>query len=338
MYRLFHGALILNFTLPTTAFAGCSAGLELFNSCQIADRNTEVSVCFDSERVEYNYGPIGETPELTLTDTIINAEYVPWSGVGKAIWEYTVFRNGEYAYEVGAGFDRPFSEDEQMSDEERHFGWISITQNGSELGRLECIPDTVSYAFGAGIYDEKTTAGLMWDGIEEKWFWDPAHFEEAARNTQPLLTREALDPEMLSGPFDCIPRSEIEFNGIPMLDEVEAVAQFVQPLQNRLDSGVSIGFEKFSHNGLVITFVGDDDILEIFATTPDWVTPSGLHVGMSRAQVVSILGRLPHGRTEATGPFHLPVCVVDEALGKRGMTIHFDKDQQVSLIDLHTGR
>ncbi|WP_386681693.1 hypothetical protein [Loktanella sp. R86503] len=330
MFRIFLGALILYPTLSTAALAYCSAGLDLFTSCQIAERGTEVSVCFDSERVEYNYGPIGETPELKLTDTILNAEYVPWSGIGRAIWEYTVFRNGEYAYEVGAGFDRPFSEEEQMSDEEQRFGWISITQNGEELKRLECIPDTVSYAFGAGIYDQKTAAGLTWDLSEEKWFWDTEHFEEAARNIQPILTTETFN-----GSHDCMPRSEFAFSGVQLLGNVDTFSDRFPSLQTRLSSGVDIVQEWFAHNGLEV-FVGDDQMHELIATKPDWVTPSGLHVGMSRAQVVNILGRLPKYPVEAMQSFAFPGCFVDEVLIQWSFDIQFDADQYVNRIELRS--
>jgi hypothetical protein len=153
------------------AHAGCPQGQEAFISCQIVGRDTEVFVCFDDQIATYSYGPIGGAAELQLTEPIEGVDFAPWSGSGVSIHESVTFYNGDYAYNVGGGFDRPFSE-EDMQHEPRRFGWVEVTESGEHAASLECIPETVSYGFGGGIYDIKVAAGLIWDPYSYTWVSD----------------------------------------------------------------------------------------------------------------------------------------------------------------------
>ena len=155
----------------TEVQAGCPQGQEAFTSCQIEGRNTEVFVCFDDQVATYSYGPIGGPPELILSETIEHVDYEPWSGLGTAISESVTFYNGDYAYDVGGGFDLPFSEEEMLLPI-RRFGWVEVTESGQRAASLECIPDTVSYGFGGGIYDLKVAAGQTWDSYSFTWVSD----------------------------------------------------------------------------------------------------------------------------------------------------------------------
>ena len=119
----------------------------------------------------YSYGPIGSTPDLFLSETIERVDFEPWSGLGKAISESVTFYNGDFSYEVGGGFDRPFS-DEKMELGPRRFGWMDVAQNRQSLSRLECIADTVGYGWGGGMYDTKVAAGLVWDDCSKTWLGD----------------------------------------------------------------------------------------------------------------------------------------------------------------------
>jgi hypothetical protein len=147
-------------------------GQEAFTSCQIVGRNTEVFVCYDDQDATYNYGPIGGPAELVLSDSVETVDFEPWSGAGKAIHEKITFYHGDFSYEVGGGFERPFSEEEMQLDT-RRFGWIDVAQNGESVAQLYCIPETVTYGFGGGIYDHKIALGLVWDEYSNTWLPDP---------------------------------------------------------------------------------------------------------------------------------------------------------------------
>ncbi|KEJ94829.1 hypothetical protein SAMN05444149_105437 [Pseudosulfitobacter pseudonitzschiae] len=141
----------------------------MFTSCQIADRDTEVMVCSDNQVATYRYGPIGGAPDLFLSEPVALVDFEPWSGSGTAIHERVTFYKDGFSYEVGGGFERPFS-DEEMQLGPRHFGWVEVARNGEVLSRLECIPETVSYGFGdGGLYAAKVAAGLVWDDRSATW-------------------------------------------------------------------------------------------------------------------------------------------------------------------------
>ncbi|MHA3914700.1 hypothetical protein [Halovulum sp. GXIMD14793] len=153
---------------PPAAFADCPKEMDTFMSCQISGKPTEVAVCFDLYTVSYAYGPVGGAPDLTLSETVQDALYEPWSGVGRAIWESVTFYNDGYAYEVFGGFDRPFSEEESQQ-ENRHFGGINILKDDQPVANLECKPETVAYVYGNGLYDVRTNAGQSWDRQTGNW-------------------------------------------------------------------------------------------------------------------------------------------------------------------------
>jgi len=188
--------------------AACPVGQEAFTSCQIKGQNTEVFVCHDDHIVNYSYGPVGGPADLYLLDTVENVDFEPWSGIGKAIHENITFYNGDYSYEVGGGFDRPFSEEEMLLDT-RRFGWIEIAQNGEAVGRFECIPETVSYGFGGGIYDAKVAAGLVWDAYSRTW-------AVVAPDPTPVLRNETRQHEAA----DCLPATEFAFGFAKMGDRL----------------------------------------------------------------------------------------------------------------------
>jgi len=161
--------------LATTAWADCPPEQDVFSSCHIAGRGTEVSVCFDEGRATYSYGPAGGLPELVLSETIEHLEFEPWSGVTRSTGESVTFHNGEFSYTLVGGFERLLPSEDAVDESgdpdalTRHYGWIEVARNGEKLQRLECIPDTVAYAFGNGLYDLKIAAGLAWDEHSRRW-------------------------------------------------------------------------------------------------------------------------------------------------------------------------
>lgn len=311
--------------LATEARADCSLSQIAFTSCQIEGRNTEVFVCHDDQVATYSYGPIGDPAELSLSETIENVDFEPWSGVGKAIHERITFYNDDFSYEVGGGFDRPFSEEEMLLNI-RRFGWVDVAENGESVNRLECIPETVTYGFGGGIYDAKEAAGLVWDDYSETWLPD-LNRPTAGPIQAPLLTTGTIIEE-------CMSNSEFELGYIELGYRVADLAKLVPPVVAQRITGFGPKFERFMYDGLRMdTYQGV--ITELEATSSFWEMPSGIKVGSTRGEVISILGRVPDGATATSQKFGVNACMnKEDSYPVWYVVIKFGHDKRVQSISL----
>lgn len=320
------GVLFLGFFGAAETQAGCPQGQETFTSCQIENRNTEVFVCYDDQVATYSYGAIDAAPDLFLSQTIETVDFEAWSGLGKAIHEKVTFYNGAYSYEVGGGFDRPFSEEEMLLPI-RRFGWIEVAQNGEKLSTLECIPDTVTYGFGAGIYDAKVAAGLEWDDYSKTWRPDPNH-PMAPPTRGPIL----MNGTSFGGAEDCLPPEEFKLFGISLGYPISDLGKLVPPVVGEAIPGRGPEFERFMYEGLRMdTFQGR--IIEMKATTSFWEMPSGIKVGSTRGEVINILGRVPNGDAATSQTFGSLACLDDQgAFAEWYVVIEFGHDKRVQCI------
>jgi hypothetical protein len=318
--------LSVGFLGTTEAYADCLKGQQSFTSCQIEGRNTDVLICFDDLVATYRYGPVGGDPDLMLSDTIENVDFEAWSGLGKAIHENVTFYNGEYSYEVGGGFDRPFSEEEMLQGI-RRFGWLEIAQNGETLHKLECIPETVTYGFGAGIYDAKVTAGLKWDTSSKTWLPDPSHPNGVPARV-PILAKGA-DRGIIE---ECMPPAEFELAGIKMGDPAAKLSNLGPSDLSKVVITDILDVERFVFDGLRIdTFQGV--VMEIEAKTPKWKMPSGIKVGLTRGEVINILGHVPSGSTATSQSFSSLACMGEQDLYPVWyVVINFGHDKRVETI------
>ncbi len=304
--------------LGTMAQADCPVGQEPFTSCQIEGRITEVLVCFDDQVVTYSYGPIDGAPDLTLSDIVAQVDFEPWSGLGAAISEAVTFYNGDFSYEVVGGFDRPFSE-EEMALGPRRFGWIDVAQNGQSLSRLECIPDTVGYGWGGGIYDAKVAAGLVWDDYSKTWVGDV------------VTEAPILFPDENGG---CFVGPEFELGGVAMGDRVATLHKLGSPEPSGLILPDGREIDRVTTIGLDIDIL-DDLVVRMEAAHPMWEMPSGLRVGLTRGEVIAILGRVPNGTAPDAGDFNVTVCTeAPQDFANWEATIAFGPDKRVESISL----
>lgn len=154
-------------TLGGTVQAACGPKEETFMSCRMADQTRVLAVCFDAKVAQYTYGPPGQ-PELTLSEPVATLDYLPWPGVGSAIWEEVTFTNGPYSYIVSGGFERPFG-DEDPPDVPPRFGGVVVQRDGVTLAELACDPATVDFAWGEGLWDAKENLGQSWNDVERRW-------------------------------------------------------------------------------------------------------------------------------------------------------------------------
>lgn len=308
--------------IGTMAQADCPAGQEPFTSCQIDGRNTELFVCFDEQVVTYSYGPVGGTPDLFLSEPIEHIDFEPWSGLGKAISESVTFYNGDYAYDVGGGFVRPFSE-EEMLEPIRRFGRIEVTESGEVAASLECIPETVSYGFGGGIHDIKVAVGQIWNSESFTWISDAN-----VRSVPPLL----MESHLYEAVEDCLPAAEFSMNGVSMGDPLDALGKFGSPetVTDPFRSGELID-RMFLVDANIDIF--QDKVYGMSTTSPRWGTPSGLRVGLTRGEVIRILGWVPKGYKATSDRYYAHVCSdVPDAEDAWGMLIEFGQDKRVDRI------
>lgn len=330
-YGLMGGLLLVMGLLATGAEAGCPQGQEAFTSCQMEGLGTEVFVCFDSQTATYSYGPIGGPADLTLSESIERVDFEPWSGLGKAISESVTFFNQDYGYNVVGGFDRPFSE-EEMQRPIRRFGWVEVTESGERIARLECIPETVSYGFGGGLHDVKVAAGQTWDWDSQTWISDAV-----SSASIPLL----LKNHQYSDEFDCLPPSELRLNGIKMGAPVGALSKFGTPKATDATSFSDEPIDRIALIGANIDFF-QDVVVNMSTISPNWQTPSGIRVGLTRGEVIRILGRVPSGYTARSQNFVIPACPdipdthSEDAYREWFALIEFGQDKRVNRVVLLT--
>ncbi len=317
VYLLFAGAF-----LTAQAQAGCPQGQEAFTSCQIEGRNTEVFVCFDAQVATYRYGPIGGAVGLQLTETIERVDFEPWSGSGVSIFESVTFYNGDYAYNIGGGFDRPFSE-EDMQQEPRRFGWVEVTESGEHALSLECIPETVSYGFGGGIHDIKLAAGQSWDSFSFTWVSD---------DIQPTPTSVLQEISYESVIEYCLPVSEFSLGGVHMGDSLSALGKLGSPETIEDPDGRGEAIDRLYLVGMHID-IFQDAVFAMSTTSPSWEMPSGLRVGITRGEVIRLLGRVPNGYTATSQSFTAHVCSNNPVSDPEWtMVIDFGQDKRVDRI------
>ena len=158
---------LLAFT--NAAWAECGPNEQTFMSCQIENSSDILRVCFDETDIHYRFGPRGKTPELALSDSIAMVDYLPWPGLGRAIWESVTFRTGDYAYEVTGGFERPFDEEAYEDIPHRSFGSVYVTRGGEDLIDLSCDRSTVDFAWDVRLWTAKTDLGFSWNDREKVW-------------------------------------------------------------------------------------------------------------------------------------------------------------------------
>lgn len=302
--------------------AGCPQGQEPFTTCKIKGRGTEVNVCFDNQVATYSYGPIGGTPELFLSETIERVDFEPWSGLGKAISESVTFYNGDYAYDVGAGFDRPFSEEEALFPQ-RRFGWIEVTESGVHAASLECIPETVSFGFGGGIYDAKVALGLTWDQYSFTW---------VSEAVQPTATSTLMEIRPFGVVEHCLPASEFTLSGVSMGDPLDSLGKLGSPEMIVDPNGIGEEIDRMMLVGGHID-IFDSAVSGIFTESPRREMPSGLRVGLTRGEVIRILGKVPNSHAATAPRFSVGVCMDNPASDPEWtLVIDFGQDKRVESI------
>ena len=164
--RLFFVIQIIIAT-PINAFAECATPQDTFLSCTFSQGRKAVDVCVEGDMLTYRFGAVGKTPDLVMSVPVVNADYTPWPGVSRSIWETVAFLNRGVRYEVTGSIDRNYYENDEVQIEDR--GMIEVIKGEQTLATLECDAGSVEFAYGGSIYDAKTAAGQCWDFEGLRW-------------------------------------------------------------------------------------------------------------------------------------------------------------------------
>ena len=170
--RIIVAALTL-LTLPQTTFAECATPQDTFLSCTFSQGRKVVDVCVDGDNLTYSFGRVGKAPDLVMSVPVVDADYTPWPGIGRSIWESVAFQNQDARYEVSYVIDRIFPEDETEDIQLEYYGYIEVIVGNESQIALSCDDGSV-VSGGDSLYDTKTAAGQCWDaeGMDpEGWRW-----------------------------------------------------------------------------------------------------------------------------------------------------------------------
>ena len=149
-------ALLLALLAATPAHAACQ-GDEAF-SCRIGKKTLDV--CYWKGILTYRFGPEGR-PELTLNERMETVDFMPWPGIGRAIWDSVVFENEGVTYEVWSSFDK-------MDENAVMEGGVNVMQGTETLATLTCNKGSVGRGLEA-LSDLKAGIGQCWDYDSRTW-------------------------------------------------------------------------------------------------------------------------------------------------------------------------
>jgi len=162
---------MIRFVAATTLFsltagsvmAACRAGTDTVLSCTARGGAKALDVCLDTGagEISYAYGAPGRTPELYLSRSIAAIDHRPWPGIGRSIWESTVFYNNGYAYEVFTSIDR-------MAENQPPIGGVLLYKGRQQVARVDCDAGSAEIGLWA-VSDAKDALGLCWDQGAQIW-------------------------------------------------------------------------------------------------------------------------------------------------------------------------
>lgn len=130
--------------------AACGPKENLYLHCELRDRSTEVSVCFDDDTAYYRYGNVDQQPELELFEPLVSLSYRPSTRDGQYVWDEVEFSNGQYRYKIYMGFlipfeDVPKGEFSTARFMDALFGELTVLQNDDIIGELQCQYETINF-------------------------------------------------------------------------------------------------------------------------------------------------------------------------------------------------
>jgi len=156
-------ALALVFAATGPVMAACPAGTQTVLSCSAKGGTKVLDICLDlpNATISYAYGAPNRQPELAMRRPIAAIDHTPWPGIGRSIWESTVFHNQGYAYEVFISVDR-------MADNSQPIGGVVLHKGSQQVAKVDCDAGTAEIGLWA-VSDAKQALGQCWDQGRQNW-------------------------------------------------------------------------------------------------------------------------------------------------------------------------
>lgn len=147
----------------STAKASCGMDTLVF-SCGFKS-GKDVHVCMKAGTVSYRFGRPDRAPELTLSSPVTAADYLPWNGVGRTIYEEVRFANRDIEYVVWGALDRQITGEDPK---DRESGGVTVMRGDQTLADLRCVSGSTRVYFDE-LSDAKARAGLCWRMNSREW-------------------------------------------------------------------------------------------------------------------------------------------------------------------------
>jgi hypothetical protein len=153
--------LLLAVLAAAPAHAACQNDLTIF-SCKIGAKTLQV--CEWKGMLIYQFGPEG-APELALNTTFADADFTPWPGIGRTMWNELAFHNDGVTYTVWSALEKQLEENQPEPQVE---GGVHVTRGDAELASLTCNPGSVRSALDT-VWNIKTMIGQCWNHEANLW-------------------------------------------------------------------------------------------------------------------------------------------------------------------------
>ncbi|WP_439104211.1 hypothetical protein [Celeribacter marinus] len=114
--------------VASPALAVCAGNQEAVFACSVGSKAVELCLTPDESRVTYRFGTAG-APEIELTRDFDEIAMLPWSGIGRSIWDRVTVHNREFSYTLSWSYDKV---DQEMS------GALEVARAGRVLATLAC--------------------------------------------------------------------------------------------------------------------------------------------------------------------------------------------------------
>ena len=150
-------AAVLFATLATTA------GAETLHFACDFPNGKRVEITHTDTTATYSFGTPGGLDDLTIIRPVSQVHLTPWPGIGRTIWEEVTFLNDGHSYTIHASIHRIYPDDDEGEIEVEFAGGIIVQNGEAELAHLTCLPDTVDFPWGTGLFDAKEKAGQCYD-------------------------------------------------------------------------------------------------------------------------------------------------------------------------------
>jgi hypothetical protein len=109
--------------------------------CQLTGTNKHVEITRDIDKFTYNYGTIGQKPELTFTDG--QAQFFSSTGAGPSRFDYIDLNTGDHSYQIISVYKNTSTNDIISFSDPTYF--LHVLKKGTQepLFNKTCTPQSV---------------------------------------------------------------------------------------------------------------------------------------------------------------------------------------------------